>query len=174
MPRKHREWEQIRPYQPPNGAERNQKAWKPTIHEQRVGISGNPKRRTMKGSSWKTFNLVGRNQLTWEKWQKERQLKAEFEKGERSWRKKDQKVSSLRAPRNGKSAGDFWARSNKRRKLWEIRKGPATNVVGTTLVLIPRRANGGNQWYPRTLGWRYKRRKQPTVKGIQKRWIRVE
>jgi len=29
-----------------------------------------------------------------------------------------------------------------------MRKGPATNVVGTTLVLVPRGAKGGNQWYP--------------------------
>jgi len=30
-----------------------------------------------------------------------------------------------------------------------MRKGPATNVAGTTLALVARGANGGNQWYPR-------------------------
>jgi len=30
-----------------------------------------------------------------------------------------------------------------------MRKGPATNVAGPTLVLVPRRVNGGNQWYLR-------------------------
>ena len=29
----------------------------------------------------------------------------------------------------------------------KIRKGPATNVVDTILVLVPRAANGGNRWY---------------------------
>ena len=65
--RKQKEWEHICPYQPPNDAERNQKAWEPIIHEQGAGTSGNPERRAMKGSGWETFNLVGRNQLTWEK-----------------------------------------------------------------------------------------------------------
>ena len=45
-----------------------------------AGSSGNPKRRTMKGSDWETFNLAGRNQLTWEKWQRERQPKADSKK----------------------------------------------------------------------------------------------
>ena len=60
--KKHKEREQIRPYQPPNDAERNQKTWKPTIHEQGVGTLGNPKRRTMKGSSGKNFQ-TGRKEL---------------------------------------------------------------------------------------------------------------
>ena len=45
----------------------------------RAGTSGNPERRTMKGSGWETFNLARRNQLTWEKWQRERQPNAESE-----------------------------------------------------------------------------------------------
>jgi len=48
--KKHKEREQICPYQPPNDAERNQKVWEPTIHEQGAGNLGNPERRTMKGS----------------------------------------------------------------------------------------------------------------------------
>ena len=65
--KKHKKREHICLYQPPNDLERNQKAWEPTIHEQGTGISGNLERRTMKGSDWGTFNLAGRNQLTWEK-----------------------------------------------------------------------------------------------------------
>ena len=57
------------------------------------------------------------------------------------------KVSSLRTPQNGKLARDFWGINTKRRKLLEMRKGLATNVAGTTLVLVPRGANGRNQWY---------------------------
>ena len=30
-----------------------------------------------------------------------------------------------------------------------MRKGPATDVADTTLVLVLKGANGGNQWYPR-------------------------
>ena len=55
--KKHKEQEQIRPYQLPNDARRNQKAWKLTIHEQRASTLGNPERRTMKGSSWEDFQL---------------------------------------------------------------------------------------------------------------------
>ena len=62
--KKHKEREQMCPYQPPNDAEKNQKAQEPTIHEQGAGNSGNPKRRTVKGSGWETFNLTGMNQLT--------------------------------------------------------------------------------------------------------------
>ena len=65
--KKHKEREHICFYQPPNDAERNQKAWEPTINEQGAGTLGNPERRTMKGSGWETFNLVGRNQLAWKK-----------------------------------------------------------------------------------------------------------
>ena len=78
--KKHKEREQMCPYQPPNDVERNQKSWELTIHEQGVGTSENPERRTMKGSGWETFNLAGRNQLAWEKRQRERQPKAESEK----------------------------------------------------------------------------------------------
>ena len=73
--KKHKEREWICPYQPPNDAERDQKAWEPIIHEQGVRTSENPERRVMKGSGWETFNLAGRNQLTWKKWQRERQPK---------------------------------------------------------------------------------------------------
>ena len=46
---------------------KNQKAWEPTMHEQGAGTLGNPERRIMKEGGWETFNLAGRNQLTWEK-----------------------------------------------------------------------------------------------------------
>ena len=59
-PRNTRNEEQIRPSQSPNDAERNQKAWKVTIHEQGVGTSSNPERRIIKGSSWENLQL-GKN-----------------------------------------------------------------------------------------------------------------
>ena len=74
-------------------------------------------------------------------------------------------VSSLGTPQNGKSARGFWGKSTKRRKLYETRNGPATKVASTTLALVPKKAKERNQWYPKTLGWHYKKRKQPTVKG---------
>ena len=55
MLRNTRNEEQICLYQPPNDAERNQRAWGLTIHEQRANTSGNPERRTTKGSSWENF-----------------------------------------------------------------------------------------------------------------------
>ena len=61
--KKHKEREQICPYQPPNDAERNPKAWESTTHEQGAGTLDNLERRTMKGSGWETFNLAERNQL---------------------------------------------------------------------------------------------------------------
>ena len=65
--KKHKKREQICPYQSPNDAEKNQKAWEPTIHEQGASTSRNLERITMKGSGWEAFNLARRNQLTWEK-----------------------------------------------------------------------------------------------------------
>ena len=42
VPRNTRNEEQICPSQAPNGAAKNQKAWRVTIHEQKAGILGNP------------------------------------------------------------------------------------------------------------------------------------
>ena len=42
---------------------------------------------------------------------------------------------------------------------------PDTNVDDTTLVLVPRGTNRGNPWYPKTLGWHYKKGRQQTVRG---------
>jgi len=38
----------------------------------------------------------------------------------------------------------FWRETSKGENSEKIRKGPATNVSDTTLVLVPRAANGGN------------------------------
>ena len=51
----------------------------------------------------------------------------------------------LGPPKRGRSARDFWGGFLKGENSEKIRKGPATNV--TTLVLIPRTANGRTQWY---------------------------
>ena len=55
MSKNTRNEEHICLYQPPYDVERNQKAWRLITHEQKAGTSGNPERRTMKGSSWKNF-----------------------------------------------------------------------------------------------------------------------
>ena len=66
--KKHKEREQISLYQPPNDAEKRiRKLGNQTIHEQGTDTSRNPEKRTMKEGGWETFNLAGRNQLTWEK-----------------------------------------------------------------------------------------------------------
>ena len=39
----------------------------------------------------------------------------------------------------------------KRENSEKIRKGPVTSVADITLVLVPRAANGGNQWYTKNL-----------------------
>ena len=41
--------------------------------------------------------------------------------------------------------GDFFRETSKGENSEKIRKGPATNVAGTTLVLVLRAANEGNQ-----------------------------
>ena len=58
-PRNTRKEEQIRPFQSPNDAERNQKAWRVIIHEQGAGTSGNLER-SIKESSWENLQ-PGRN-----------------------------------------------------------------------------------------------------------------
>ena len=130
-----------------------------------VGTSRNPKRRTMKRSSWENFQpgrdgigSLGKND------KKERKLNLK-RWGVEALKEERLEVSFLGTPQNGKSARGFWGKSTKRRKLWEIRKGLATKVASTTLALVPRGAKEGNQWYPGTLGWHYKKGKHPTVKG---------
>ena len=83
-------------------------------------------------------------------------------------------VSSLGTPQNAKSTRDFWGKSTKRRKLWETRKGLAIKVASTTLTLVPRGAKEGNQWYPKTQGWHYKRGSIQQWRGIWQQWIRTE
>ena len=41
----------------------------------------------------------------------------------------------------------IWRETSKGENSEKIRKGPATNVSDTTLVLIPRTTNGRKQWY---------------------------
>ena len=41
--------------------------------------------------------------------------------------------------------GDFFRETSKGENCEKIRKGSATNVADTTLVLVPRTVNGGNQ-----------------------------
>ena len=43
--------------------------------------------------------------------------------------------------------GNFGEETSKGKNSEKIRNGPATNVANTTLVLVPRATNGGNQWY---------------------------
>ena len=40
--------------------------------------------------------------------------------------------------------GTFWGETSKGENSEKIRKGPATNVADTTLVLVLRAVNGGN------------------------------
>ena len=42
---------------------------------------------------------------------------------------------------------------------------PDTNVVDTTLVLVPRGINRGNPCYPKTLEWHYRKGRQQTVEA---------
>ena len=60
--KKHKEQEQINPYQPPNDAE---KRIRKLVNQQ--FMNKNPERRTIKEGGWEAFNLVRRNQLTWKK-----------------------------------------------------------------------------------------------------------
>ena len=47
------------------------------------------------------------------------------------------------------SARDFWGGGGtlKGKNNEKIRNGPTTNIADTTLVLVSKAANGGNQWY---------------------------
>ena len=57
------------------------------------------------------------------------------------------KSQPLGPPKRGMSVGDFQGETLKGKNNEKTRKGPATNVADTTLVLVSRVANGGNQWY---------------------------
>ena len=62
------------------------------------------------------------------------------------WKRKIES-QPLEPPKRGRSVGDLWGETSKGENNERIRKGPAINVVDTTLVLVPKVANGGNQWY---------------------------
>ena len=55
----------------------------------------------------------------------------------------------LGLPKRGRLARDFWRGNIKRGNNEKIRKRPVINVADTTLVLVSRVTNGGNQWYPK-------------------------
>ena len=60
------------------------------------------------------------------------------------------KVNPLGPPRTGKSVGGaFEERILKEGNSEKIRKESITNVADTTLVMVHRAANRGNQWYTR-------------------------
>ena len=68
MPRNTRNEEQICPSQAPSSVVKNHKVWRVTIHEQKAGTSGNPGKRTIRGSSWENlhpgrdeFGSLGKN-----------------------------------------------------------------------------------------------------------------
>ena len=57
------------------------------------------------------------------------------------------KVNPQDLPEEEGQLGTFGEGTSKGKNSEKIRKGPATNIVDTTLVLIPRTTNGRNQWY---------------------------
>ena len=60
------------------------------------------------------------------------------------WEKKI-KIQPLGPPKRESLAGDFLGEISKEECSEKIRKGPTTNVVDTTLVLLLKAVNGGNQ-----------------------------
>ena len=56
-------------------------------------------------------------------------------------------VSPQDLPKEEGQLGAFGEGTLKGENDEKIRKGPTTNVANTTLVLVPRAANGGNRWY---------------------------
>ena len=50
-------------------------------------------------------------------------------------------------PKKEGQLGTFGRETSKEESNEKMRKGPATNVANTTLILVPRVAKGGNQWH---------------------------
>ena len=67
------------------------------------------------------------------------------------------KISSPKTPQNGRSVKGFWGKSTKIRKLWETRKEIIHQKGWNNRGSGTQGAKGGNQWYPKTLEWHYKR-----------------
>ena len=61
--------------------------------------------------------------------------------------KKEIKSQPLGPLKEEGQLGTFWRETSKGEYSEKMRKGTATNVVDTTLVLVSRAANKGNQWY---------------------------
>ena len=50
-----------------------------------------------------------------------------------------------KTPQNGKVSWRLLKKEPQKKKIVRNEEGPAINVADITLVLVPRRANGGNQ-----------------------------
>ena len=57
------------------------------------------------------------------------------------------KVNPQDLPEEEGQLGTFGKGTSKEENGEKIRKGPATNIADTTLILVPKVVNGGNQWY---------------------------
>ena len=103
----------------------------------------------MKEGSWGSFNLIERNLPIQGKRQKAKQPKGESEKGgvQKPWEKKDQKSTLQDILEQESQLGAFEEGTSKEGNSEKMRTGPATNVVDTILVLIPKAVNRGKQWY---------------------------
>ena len=81
---------------------------------------------------------------------------------------KENSRSALQDPPERESQlGAFEERTLKEGNSEKTSKELATNVDDTALVLVPRAANGGNQWYTRNPRMALQKERQPTMKGIQ-------
>ena len=98
-----------------------------------------------------------------------KQPKGGSEKGHlKALGRKDWKSALRTPPKEEGQLETFWGETSKGKYSEKIRKGPATNVANTTFVLVPRVANGGNQWYTqKTLERYYKRGWSHQQKTIQ-------
>ena len=103
----------------------------------------------MKEGGQGSFSLIGRNLPIQVKEQKEKPPKGGPEKGgvQKPQEKKDQKSALQDLPERESQLRAFEEGTSKEGNSEKIRKGSATNVADTTLVLISRIANGGKQWY---------------------------
>ena len=51
-----------------------------------------------------------------------------------------------RTPQNGKVGRGLLKRKSQEKEIMKNEEGTNANVANTTLVLVPRKANKGNQW----------------------------
>ena len=135
-------------HQPPNDAKKGKGLGNQHFMEKKVWYLREPKEMDDEGKWLGIFQLDRKESADLEKMTKSKATKSGSQKQYLEVLGKEElEVNPLDLPEEEGQLGTFGKETSKGENNEKIGKGPASNVADTTLVLVFRVANGGNQWY---------------------------